>query len=108
MKPRVVCRFREENDGKIFCNKNKITIKHPSDCSKSECKACEFPILAEVVVKVGRCDECPYCTTKRTMGAGYAFDYMCSIMKNKIITPYVEYMSELDPVPGWCPFYINK
>ena len=108
MTPRVKCKYRlDTKNNEIYCQKYKEYIKQPYKCSKSECKDCEFPILANVIVQVGRCDECPFCKTRRTMGAGYAFDYLCSAKNNKVITNYVEYMSELNPVPKWCPYYIK-
>lgn len=109
MKPRVICKYREDiTEHKIFCHKTHNLITQPYKCCKDECKYCDFPTLAKVTIEVGRCDECPFCNTRRTMGAGEAFDYLCGKMNNKQINGYVEYMSELGPVPKWCPFYIKE
>lgn len=110
MKSEVVCKHRVEIGENIFCNKHKTFIdKHFAyKCSKGQCKDCEFPTLAVITINIGRCDECPYCDTERTMGAGYAFDYFCKASKKKKkIVGYVEYDSEIPPVPAWCPFYIK-
>ena len=105
-KPMVCCKYRRDlEDGRIYCGKNGNFLHQPYLCSKEHCDDCEYPVLAEVIIKVARCDECPYCKTKRTMGAGDAYDYLCGAKRNKLITGYVEYMSELGPVPDWCPFY---
>ena len=109
MKPVVTCMYRKDTeDNKIFCEKHQKYIKHSFECSKEECKDCKFPILANVVIKVGRCDECPFCKTKRTIGAGDALDFHCQANGGRLIDRYIEYMSELNPVPDWCPFYIKK
>ena len=109
MKPTVTCMHRKDTeDNRIFCEKHQKYIEQPYICSKEHCKDCEYPILAEVTFYVSRCDECPLHTTRRTMGAGDAYDYLCGVKKNRLITGYVEYMSELGPVPDWCPFHIKK
>ena len=95
---------KDAPDGKIYCAKKGEYVKQPYMCSKGYCEDCQFPVLAEVVIPVGRCDECPLCLTKRTPRAGYAFDYFCKAMHNKQIDHYVEYNDELRAVPEWCPF----
>ena len=45
---------------------------------------------------------------ERTAGAGYAFDFFCKAADNRKITGYVEWESEIPPVPSWCPFYIKQ
>ena len=105
----VTCVDRKEMlDGRIYCNKNKSYIDQPYKCSKPHCKQCQFPTLANVIIPVGRCDECPLCYTERTPHAGYALDYFCKAMGGKMIDHYVEYDFELRPVPEWCPFYIKE
>lgn len=106
MTPLVVCKYRQEtSNGKIYCQKHKKFIDQPYKCSKGHCQDCEFPILAEVKIPVGRCDECPLCYTERTPRAGYALDYFCKACGGKQIDHYVEYDCELRPVPEWCPFW---
>ena len=46
---------------------------------------------------------CPFCTDKLTKGYGYAVDYMCSLMDNRVTSGYVEWDREINPVPDWCP-----
>ena len=107
-RPLVTCVDRRETpDGKIYCAKRKEYVDQPYKCSKPHCKDCKFPVLAEVVIPVGRCDECPMCYTERTPRAGYALDYHCKAMGGKQIDHYVEYDFELRPVPEWCPFYLK-
>jgi hypothetical protein len=48
------------------------------------------------------------CETERTIGAGYAFDYLCKACGKRKIVGYVEWDSEIPPVPDWCPFRIKS
>lgn len=60
-----------------------------------------------VVIEVkDDCRKCPYCTSERTIGAGYALDYFCTHMpsKRRKIMGYVEYSNDIEPIPNWCPF----
>ncbi len=53
---------------------------------------------------------CKHCQESRTKGAGFAFDYHCvhpSIGKKKVMG-YVEYSSDHNPVPDWCPILIKE
>ena len=104
----VVCKHRTDIEGQIFCQKKKEFIKQPYKCSRGHCEQCEFPALASIVINVGRCDECPLHYKERTAGAGYAFDFFCKAADNRKITGYVEWESEIPPVPSWCPFYIKQ
>lgn len=52
--------------------------------------------------------KCPYCTEKLTKGFGYAVDYMCKLMDNRVTSGYVEWESEINPVPSWCPIRTDK
>ena len=52
--------------------------------------------------------KCPYCTEKLTKGYGYAVDYMCSLMDNRITSGYIEWEYEINPVPDWCPLRVDK
>ena len=108
MKPMVVCRHRVEIDGEIFCQKYEKFIKQPYQCSKGECKDCSFPTLAIITIRVGRCDECPFHYTDYTRGAGCADDYFCEAAGGRKIAYYVEYPSEIPPVPEWCPYFIKE
>ena len=103
----VVCKHRVDIENQIYCQKKKKFIEPQYKCSKGECAECEFPTLALVTIQVGRCDECPFHYTERTIGAGYAFDYFCKAAENRKITGYVEYPSEIPAVPSWCPFYLK-
>lgn len=107
MIPSTKCKYRvDTEDERVYCQKRKEYIEQPYKCSKGNCDDCQFPTLANVVLKVGRCDECPFCETKRTIGAGDALDFHCKAVGGRLITGYVEYMSELNPVPIWCPYHI--
>jgi len=53
---------------------------------------------------------CPYAGSARTMGAGFAEDYFCKLMPDlksdhgyKGTSGYVEWGSEIRPIPLWCP-----
>lgn len=109
------CKFFEKRDVSV----GNDCFDHPTyECickkknrkiSEYQCNRCPdrvFPIEVTVSIPVGRCDECPFIEQKRTIGAGYAFDYFCKALKrgNNKIAGYVEYDSEIPPVPQWCPF----
>lgn len=59
-------------------------------------------------IPIGRCDDCPFYYTDYTRGAGCADDYFCKAARGRKIAGYVEYASEIPPVPSWCPFYIKE
>jgi hypothetical protein len=40
------------------------------------------------------------------MGAGYAMDYTCTLEGKKIMG-YIEWPSEIKPVPKWCPIRLG-
>ncbi len=84
-----------------YCKKKKSKIL---EYKCSQCKERKFPVVANVVIPVGRCDECPLHYTKRTPNAGYALDYFCKACGDREITHYVEWDNEIPPVPDWCPF----
>lgn len=104
----VLCKYNSKREEKIghqthvFCNKKKEWIP-VYKCGKQHCAEHEFYASVLVAIPVGRCDECPYHTTKATPGAGFADDYYCK-KTGKIITTYVEWDSEIPPVPDWCPY----
>lgn len=71
-----------------------------------------------VMIQVVNCKQCPHCVKERTVGAGYAEDYLCKaspVPKEvrhpygyKVIAGYVEWPSQ-EPkdhqIPAWCPFW---
>lgn len=65
---------------------------------------------ATIVVKyeLKDCSKCPMVISKRTVGAGYALDYHCSAVDNKRVMYYVEWDKDMNPVPEWCPYRIEK
>ena len=111
MKQEVKCIHRQkvEESGEIFCSKLHRTVK-AYECDKGNCPDCEFKPAA--MIPVGRCDECRFCYKTRTPNAGYAYDYYCEAMKSIFgkfkIVGYVEYDSEIPPIPEWCPFRIKE
>lgn len=66
------------------------------------------PTTIVLKYELENCSKCPLVHTVRTMGAGYAEDYHCSALGDKKIIGYVEWDSQLPPVPGWCPHRIEK
>lgn len=111
MKKGVLCQYciPIENSNDIQCQKTGEIIPGYK-CGVSVCENHKFKPEVVVTIDVGRCDECPFVTTERTPNAGFAFDYFCTACKNKYtgklkrITSYVEWDSEIPPVPDWCPF----
>ena len=110
----VECKFCQhtENEYVIYCKLQKKELQQYK-CSKGQCKLCEFPIKAQVIVSVGRCDECPMVTNQLTPRAGFAIDYFCKACRNedlsyREIAHYVEYDSEIPPVPNWCPWKVRE
>jgi len=59
--------------------------------------------MAKITVYIKDCRECPKCGKKLTKGYGYAMDYFCKLKDNRITSGYVEWESEINPVPKWCP-----
>lgn len=110
MKQGVLCIHCKTNtnplygDNYIYCDKHKTVIE-VYKCGKKFCDSCEFEPMA--FVPIGRCDDCPFVEVSRTLGAGYAHDYLCR-KTQKTIVSYVEYDSEIPPVPQWCPFKIKE
>ena len=50
------------------------------------------------------CKDCVMVRTERTQGAGYAIDYICTaIQPERKAMGYVEWDSDLNEVPEWCP-----
>jgi len=74
-------------------------------------QAIETVIPDEVVITipVKNCGPCPFRETRRTVGAGYAIDWLCTKMDDKKIAGYIEWGSdEPESVPEWCPYINNK
>lgn len=113
MKQGVLCKHCQPyaDTNNIYCQLKKETVPGYK-CDKHHCEHHDFPKTAMVVVGVGRCDECPCVKQTRTPSAGYAFDYYCNAVQTPSgpmrITTYVEYDSEIPPVPDWCPFKIKE
>ena len=114
MKRGVLCKYcvPYKDSNKIYCKLKKYDVEGYK-CDKGHCSDHSFEPAAMVVIGVGRCDECPCVETTRTPEAGYAFDYWCKACRDeqdepRKITGYVEWDSEIPPVPGWCPFKIEE
>lgn len=56
------------------------------------------------------CSKCPLVaiTRTRTLGAGYAQDYLCKANNDKMIAGYIEWKYQLPDVPEWCPCRIER
>ena len=106
MKQGVLCKHCQpyENSNYIYCNFLKMNIEGYK-CDKAYCQHHQFEYT--VFVGVGRCDECPFVKVSRTPKAGYAHDFVCT-KADKTIATYVEYDSEIPPVPQWCPFRVKE
>lgn len=113
MKRGVLCKYcvPYEDSNKIYCKLKKCDIEGYK-CDKGHCFDHSFEPAAMVVIGVGRCDECPCVKETRTPRAGFAFDYYCNACQTsngpRKITGYIEYDSEMPPVPDWCPFKIKE
>ena len=70
---------------------------------------------ASILIPIDNCMKCPFCKNERTIGAGYAEDYLCSKVLDpnnkpygfKLIAGYVEWAREGpqdNQIPDWCPF----
>lgn len=64
--------------------------------------------LVVIQIEVTDCRQCPKHGEKLTKGYGYATDYFCTLSNNKIVSGYVEWESDINPVPDWCPIRIDK
>lgn len=63
--------------------------------------------MAKIVLEINKCwDGCPYC--KPCYGGHVdADDWKCTKI-DRWIAVYVEYSSEMPPVPKWCPVRIEE
>lgn len=59
--------------------------------------------MTKITIDLKDCRKCPECGEKLTKGYGYATDYFCKLKNNKITSGYVEWSSDVNPVPNWCP-----
>lgn len=114
MKRGVLCEYCTpyKDSNKIFCHLKNCDVEG-YQCHKDRCANHHFEPAAMVVLSVGRCDECPCVEETRTPRAGYAVDYWCRACRDangnpKQIVGYVEWDSEIPPVPDWCPFKIQE
>lgn len=64
--------------------------------------------MTKIVLDIKNCTGCPKVVQERTPRAGYAVDYFCSLVDNKLVSGYVEWESDLNPVPDWCPLLLSK
>lgn len=109
MKKGVLCKYcvPYEDSNNIYCKLKKCDTPGYK-CDKGNCSDHQFAPAVFVSIGVGRCDECPCVKETRTPRAGFAFDYYCNACQTpdgpKKITGYIEYDSEMPPVPDWCPF----
>lgn len=103
MKKTVECKYYSPiNKITCFCQKQNKEVPRWK-CDK-KCELHEFEPVAFVVVGVGRCDVCPLVKKTRTPRTGCAFDYYCKAVNDKKIVGYIEWDSEIPPIPDWCPF----
>jgi hypothetical protein len=66
-------------------------------------------VPTKVVITIDACNHgCPHCGEKLTKGFGYAMDFFCKLSDNKIVSGYVEWDSDLNPVPEWCPLRLDS
>ncbi len=61
--------------------------------------------MTKIALDIKDCRGCPHMRSERTEGAGYALDFHCRLTGN-LICGYVEYESEVKPVPDDCPIRI--
>ncbi len=63
----------------------------------------------KVAFEFETCKECPKVRSERTPQAGCADDYYCTEArdittgKHRMVMGYVEYSSDENPIPEWCP-----
>ena len=109
MKQGVLCKHCNpyEKGNKIYCDLRQCDVESYT-CDKHNCPSFKLEPAVFVSIGVGRCDECPFERETRTPYAGCAYDYWCVAKQYssdpRKIVGYVEYDSEIPPVPDWCPF----
>lgn len=72
--------------------------------------------IVNIILKIDKCcstdqnsgiNGCPFVETQRTPNSGYAIDYFCKAAGGRKISGYVEWDSDMNPVPDWCPKRID-
>jgi hypothetical protein len=63
--------------------------------------------MVTIRLQIQHCGECPKHESKRTVGAGFAHDYICTLTGDKVMG-YIEYPSEYRTVPDNCPLRANN
>lgn len=64
--------------------------------------------MAKIQFELKDCRECPFHTYGGSSPYGDAYDLYCENSKKpRIIQEYIEYESEVPPVPDWCPIKIG-
>jgi hypothetical protein len=61
-------------------------------------------MIVNKVKNIDNCTECFYVIDKPTPNTGFGVDYFCGLENNKLIMEYIEYSSEIKPIPKWCKF----
>lgn len=64
--------------------------------------------MAFILLNLKDCRKCPHCGSKLTKGYGYAMDYFCLEYGDKISSGYVEWESDVNTIPEWCPKLITN
>ena len=65
-------------------------------------------IRIDLVLELSDCRDCPMVLKKTTPSSLYAKDYFCKATKDlKKIMGYVEFKSDLQPIPFWCPYKLK-
>lgn len=59
-----------------------------------------------IQLEINNCTDCPKNYSVLTKGYGHAVDYKCSEMDGKTSSGYVEWNSDINPVPEWCPLKV--
>lgn len=76
--------------------------------------------MARIIIELEKCRnnksgllahniDCPYSVSERTPRSGYAMDYYCmAVVPKRITSGYVEWSSDVNLVPEWCPFRMDR
>jgi len=84
-------------------------IKNDIKNEKIKEKLEALPKEVEIKYVITSCNQCQFCKTERTPGAGYALDWFCEKNNDKQIAGYIEWSrDEPKRIPEWCPFRIGK
>jgi hypothetical protein len=79
--------------------------------------------MVKLVLEIDNCSGCPFVNSERTLNAGFAIDYYCAHKEFKDYTEndkyrqstavgrkvmsYVEWSSDHQPIPDWCPIRLD-